>query len=140
MKAKQGIQIDIPGFGRLDIHTVVTDYTGTLSCGGKLSPGVRERLLQLEEFVEIRVLTSDTFHTARSELAGIPVTVEVLENENHHRQKENYVTTRCDPARVAVFGNGNNDRLMLQAVKQAGRSLLCYFSAEIGRASCRERV
>jgi hypothetical protein len=38
---KPGILIEIPGFGAREIRTIVTDYTGTLSCGGRLVAGVR---------------------------------------------------------------------------------------------------
>ena len=35
---KPGITIDIPGFGKRVIRTVIGDYTGTLSRRGKLAP------------------------------------------------------------------------------------------------------
>jgi hypothetical protein len=37
---KSGIRIDIPGFGRLHIQAVCSDYTGTLSRKGALIDGV----------------------------------------------------------------------------------------------------
>ena len=43
-EAKPGIRINIPGFGELHIKAVCSDYTGTLSCAGKLISGVKERL------------------------------------------------------------------------------------------------
>jgi hypothetical protein len=42
--AKPGIDIDIPGLDHINIHAVCSDYTGTLSCEGKLIDGVRRRL------------------------------------------------------------------------------------------------
>jgi len=130
MSTKPGIQLEIPGLGRLDIRKIVSDYSGSLSVGGKLTAGVRERLLKLEKFVEIDILTSDTFGTVRSELADLPVHIEILKGSDHHLQKERYVSTRCTPGHVAAFGNGNNDRLMLQAVKDAGGLAVCIENGE----------
>lgn len=115
---KPGISIDIPGFGSRKIHTIVSDYTGTLSCKGKLVPGLKERLLKLLDRVEIHVVTSDSFGTAAEELRGV-LTPYILREERHDLEKERYVR-RLDLPYVAAFGNGNNDRLLLNAVKQAG--------------------
>ncbi len=45
---KSGIKIKIPGFANLHIRAACSDYTGTLSCEGKLINGVRKRLRELE--------------------------------------------------------------------------------------------
>lgn len=116
----RGIVRDIPGFGTLRISTLISDYSGTLTRGGKLTEGVEERLIRLAEVVEIVVLTSDTFGTARKELAAIPAMIEILEGEHHAAQKREYVRQRVDVTQVAALGNGVNDRLMLAAVQAAG--------------------
>jgi len=117
---KPGIHVDIPGVGPLSIETLVCDYSGTLSCGGKLTPGVQERLIRLAGLVEIQVLTSDTFGTVRFELQNIALDTHVLAGDWHDEQKLEFVTERCNPATAAAFGNGANDRLMLEAVRKAG--------------------
>lgn len=117
---KPGIRIEIPGFGRLELRRLVSDFSGTLSKAGKFTPGVQERLLQLGELIEIHILTSDTFGTVRDEFVNIPVHLEVLTQADHHIQKRDYLRERSDPARTAAFGNGANDRLLLQAAKEAG--------------------
>jgi hypothetical protein len=66
------IRLDIPGFGLLEIHRVVSDYTGTHASRGVIREAVRTRLIRLSEVVEIHFLTSDTFGTSRRELADIP--------------------------------------------------------------------
>ena len=38
---KPGIKIDIPGFGKVQIDAILSDYTGTLAFSGKLVTGVR---------------------------------------------------------------------------------------------------
>ena len=110
------LEIDIPGFGEVKLRHLVSDFTGTLSFNGKLIPGVRERLFSIAEFLNIHVLTSDTFGTALSELEGIPCEAHILDGEYHDLQKEEYVE-RLGTGFVIAFGNGNNDRKMLRAAR-----------------------
>ena len=51
--------------GPTSFTTLVLDFTGTLSEGGRLLPGVDERLGRLVAKLRIVVLTADTFGTAR---------------------------------------------------------------------------
>jgi soluble P-type ATPase len=117
--AKPGLAIEIPGFGDREIRAVVSDYTGTLAFAGKLVPGVKDRLFKIANVVDIHVVTSDSFGTAGDQLQGIPIALEILEGENQDVQKRDYVE-KLGPRHVAAFGNGNNDRLQLRAVKEAG--------------------
>jgi soluble P-type ATPase len=64
-------------------------------------------------------LTSDTFGTAKRELGELPITLHRLEGDRHDEQKRAYVL-ELDPQCVAAFGNGNNDRLLLKTVRDAG--------------------
>ena len=118
--AKPGIAVDIPGFGRLRIERIVTDYTGTLSFGGKLAAGAAERLRALMELVEIDVLTSDTFGTAHAELAAVPLEPHILKPRKRHDILKKNFTKKLRPARIAALGNGNNDALLLRSVRDAG--------------------
>lgn len=118
MSAKPGIVIPIPGFGDRRVEVLVTDYTGTLACGGRLVAGVRERLLSLRGALDLHVITADTFGTADAELSGI-VTPHRLRGARHDIEKEQFVK-RFDAARVVALGNGLNDRLMLGAIKAGG--------------------
>lgn len=110
------IRLEVPGFGLVEIAHLVTDFTGTLSEDGRLRDGVRERLNRLAGDVAVHVLTADTFGTARAELDGIRCTVHVLDGEAHDVQKEKYVDA-LGRNRVFAMGNGNNDRLMLDAAR-----------------------
>jgi len=116
---KPGIAIDIPGFGKLQVNSVLSDYTGTLAFNGKLVAGVRDRLRRLAEQVDVHVVTADTFGTAEKELKGLPVVCRRLERENEDVQKADYAA-KLNPHCLASFGNGNNDRLHLKLVKEAG--------------------
>lgn len=108
------IDIDIPGSVLLEIKHFVSDFSGTLSEDGVLIPGVREKLNELAEKVEVHVLTSDTFGKARKELEGVKCTVHILEGDDHTGQKERYILS-LGPEKVVALGNGNNDARMLKA-------------------------
>jgi len=118
--AKPGIAIKIPNFPDLAIRRIVSDYNGTLSQAGKITPGVVGRLRRLHELVEIDVITSDTFGTAAAELslAGLQPLL-LPSGARHDRAKEAHVKAH-GAAHIAAFGNGNNDSWMLKAVKDAG--------------------
>ena len=122
--AKPGILIDIPGWGERDIQHVISDYTGALAFAGKLVAGVEDRLRRLIQFVEIHVVSADSFGMARAQLASVPLPVTILSGERHDQQKRDYLRHHnIDPRNVAAFGNGNNDRLLLQAVKNQGLAI-----------------
>jgi soluble P-type ATPase len=116
---KPGITIDIPGFGKIQINAILSDYTGTLAFSGKLVAGVRDRLLRLAKQVDIHVVTADSFGTAEKELKGLPLVCKRLDGEKEDVQKRRYAM-ELNPRHVACFGNGNNDRLHLKVVKEAG--------------------
>jgi soluble P-type ATPase len=116
---KPGISIDIPGFGKVQINSILSDYTGTLACGRKLVLGVKDRLLRLAERVDIHVVTADSFGTAEEELKGLPLVCRRLKAQREDVQKQRYAV-ELNPRYVASFGNGNNDRLHLKVVKEAG--------------------
>jgi soluble P-type ATPase len=118
---KTGINIDIPGFGRLHLKVMCSDYTGTLSQSGKLVEGVRSRLCELSRRLDIHVVTSDTRKTAREQLRGIPLTLQdAIPVARHDEYKRDYVgKLGVALNEVVVFGNGRNDRLWLEAVRKA---------------------
>jgi soluble P-type ATPase len=107
-------ELDIPGFGAVRLKHLVSDFTGTLSVDGKLFPGAKEQLNKISGFLDIHILTADTFGMAKNELQGIDCEVIILEGENHDIQKEEFVQTLGTDTVVAL-GNGKNDRKMLKA-------------------------
>ena len=115
---KPGITIDIPGFGERHIRIAVSDYTGTHSFGGVIEPDVKRKLRELAAVVDLHIVTADSFGTAERELAGIAIPYK-LRSGRHDIEKAEFVS-QFDLQHVAAFGNGNNDRLMLQAVKEGG--------------------
>jgi len=109
-------ELEIPGFGPVKLEYLVSDYTGTLSVDGRLLPGVRERLNLIAAFMEVHILTADTFGKVLEELKGMPCQIHILTGADHDIQKEDYIK-RLGPEHVIAFGNGNNDRRMLKAAK-----------------------
>ena len=107
------LEIDIPGYRKLQLEHLVLDFNGTMACDGELFRGVRERLEALSAQLRISVLTADTFGKARSQLAGIPCDLAILPVENQDRLKLEYIR-RLGPDTTVCVGNGRNDRLMLQ--------------------------
>ena len=109
-------ELDVPGFGQIRLEHMVSDFTGTLSVDGKLIPGVKERLNSIAKVLKIHILTADTFGMAKSELEGIKCDIHILTGDNHDIQKERYITN-LGAEKVIAFGNGNNDRMMLEIAK-----------------------
>jgi soluble P-type ATPase len=116
---KPGIKVSIPGHGELQIHRMVSDYTGTLSYRGRLVDGVGEKLRALADKLDIHILTADTRGTAQEQLKDLQVQVHKLKGTDHDVQKRDFAA-KLDLRTVVSFGNGANDRLLLKAVKQAG--------------------
>ncbi|MDA8415227.1 MAG: ATPase P [Desulfobacteraceae bacterium] len=116
------LEVDIPGFGALQLEHLVSDFTGTLSVDGHLLPGVGELLDLLSAPLTIHVLSADTFGRVHEELAGRPCTVTVLSGQNLDLQKEQYVLA-LNADRVVAIGNGANDRRMLR-VSRLGIAVL----------------
>jgi P-type E1-E2 ATPase len=105
-----GIVIAVPGKPAIELSDLVLDFNGTLSCDGVLLPGVVERIAALAARVRITVMTADTRGTARRELAGLPLTVELARDGE---AKAELVRT-LGPERTAAIGNGRNDVAMVR--------------------------
>jgi soluble P-type ATPase len=108
--------VDIPGFGEVKVEYLVSDFTGTLSVDGALLPGVEDRLNRISEFMQVQILTADTFGKAREALEKINCTITILTGADHDLQKEAYVK-ELGSELVVALGNGNNDRKMLAAAR-----------------------
>jgi soluble P-type ATPase len=110
------LNVDIPGFGPVRLKHLVSDFTGTLSEDGKLVPGVQEMLNKISEFLDIHILTADTFGKVREELAGVNCDIHILTGNDHDVQKELHIK-KLGAESVVALGNGINDRKMLKLSK-----------------------
>ncbi len=107
------INLDIPGFGKLDIEHLVLDYNGTVALDGNVLPGVGRLIKELAEDVKVHVLTADTLGQCEEELDGLPVTIHIIDGSPEDQAKLKYIESLgCE--KCACIGNGRNDRLMLK--------------------------
>ena len=111
------IEIDIPGFGHCSFPHLICDYNGTLAVGGVLLPGVADGLELLSEYLDIVVITADTFGKAASQLVGLPLELVVLD-EGDEREAKGALVSSLGSGVIAV-GNGSNDLLMLERASLA---------------------
>lgn len=106
------IQHHLPS-GDAPIHSLVLDFTGTLSLDGSILPGVAERLRTLSAHLRITVLTADTFGTAREALRELPVAVELIRDGAHKAE----VVAAMEPEGIIAIGNGRNDVPMMEVAR-----------------------
>ncbi|MFW6216897.1 MAG: HAD family hydrolase [Desulfohalobiaceae bacterium] len=131
------LQIDIPDFGDLPLEHLVMDYNGTLAVDGEPVPGVRERVSELAEKVQVHVITADTFGKVQAKLQGWACSVKILGQEDQVGQKLAFVQ-ELGADKCACIGNGRNDRMMLEAAAlglavmlEEGSSRQCVLAADI---------
>ena len=112
-----GIRLQIPGGSALRLEHLVLDVNGTLACDGELEPGVKERLVELRQRLEVHLLTADT-HGRQQEIdQALGLRATRLTPGREREQKEAFV--RALPGDVVAVGNGLNDVFMLRAASLA---------------------
>lgn len=107
------LKIDIPGRGLLSFEVLVLDYNGTIALDGEMPESVKQDIIRLSEFLEIHIITSDTFGTVIERCHDLPVLVKVLHSHDHTKEKTAYLE-QFHGRQVVAVGNGANDHLMLQ--------------------------
>ncbi len=99
---------DIPGREKIEIENVVFDYNGTVALDGKLIEGVKEDIERLKEFVNIYILTADTYGTVRAECSDLGIEVKTFPKENASFFKKEIVEDLGADVSICI-GNGFND-------------------------------
>ena len=104
------IELQIPGWGHLEIQNLVLDFNGTLATDGALIEGVAQQLCRLhEQGVNIYVITADTNGTVRKECEGLPVEVLVYDSATVAINKMELV------CQLGADRTARNDRKMFSA-------------------------
>ena len=107
------MDIKIPGKGSYRIRHLVLDLNGTISLDGGIIEGVTERLEGLMHQLDISVVTADTNRNAERLVAGLPVRIHTIRENQESEQKLAVVLEKGKEKTVSI-GNGCNDVSMLR--------------------------
>ena len=107
------LKIDIAEFGKYDLEHAVFDYNGTLAKDGVPENNVVQKLLQLNNLLQVHILTADTFGRVSQALGKYSFKIKILSPGNESLQKKEFVEN-LNSATVVAFGNGRNDIDMLK--------------------------
>lgn len=107
------IEVNIPGVGQQQFQHLVLDVNGTLAYDGQLIGGVEERLRQLQQHLDVHLVTADT-HGAQAAIdRQLGLTAIRIPPGDQAQAKLAYIR-QLDPSTVVAIGNGANDALMLE--------------------------
>ena len=112
------VVLELPGYmvggpGPMEVHNLVSDFTGTISVDGDLVPGVAERLEELaRRDVRIYYMTADTHGKVHEALANSPV--EILKVTVGDEKPDKIREIGFDMNHTVVMGNGKNDLEMFK--------------------------
>lgn len=108
------VKLEIPGRSDILLEGVVFDMNGTLTVDGGMDAGNRELLMLVAGKLQVYVLTADTFGTAATMFAGLPLEICRLQGKAGFLEKKKFIDSRKSSSLAAV-GNGYNDHLMLKS-------------------------
>lgn len=108
------IEISIPGRNiNLQLKYLLIDLNGTLTNVGKLSPGVKARIMDLKDQIEIYLLTADTYGTAKVLSEDLGISLIKVDAINGGKDKRDFLH-QVNASQAVAIGNGFNDTLMLE--------------------------
>lgn len=114
MSEPRGIHLSVPGGSRLDIRHLLLDLNGTLARDGRVLPGVAAAVARVAEVLDVRLLTADTFGTARDVARSLGARLQVLPPDVPGGPLKAGMVRALGPEAVAAMGNGVNDAPMLK--------------------------
>lgn len=107
------LKLDIPGRGIIEIENVVFDYNGTLAVDGNMLQSTKDMLMKIKDFLNVYILTADTYGTVKEKCIDIDVNLKTFPCENVGICKSEIVKN-LDKEKTICVGNGYNDIIMLQ--------------------------
>jgi soluble P-type ATPase len=107
------IEIEIPGWGHMEIQNIVFDLNGTLATDGRIPSDVKTKIKSLADRVKIHILTADTQGTAQEEIRGMNAELIRIEEDDSITAKFQFIKG-LDLENTVAVGNGSNDQLILK--------------------------
>jgi soluble P-type ATPase len=111
------VQVEIPGRPALDLHYLLLDVNGTLTDRGVLLEGVQEPLRRIDERLDVRLLSADTFGTLGEVAAELGLSATLAATAEAKRR----AIASLGGHRCAAIGNGANDVPMLSESRTRNR-------------------
>jgi len=131
------LEIDVPGYKRLQLSELVLDYNGTLACDGLPLEGIKDLLNALSDKLTVHVLTADTFGKVEQELSEVKCRIIITPQGDQDIRKLDFIKELC-PEKTVCIGNGRNDRLMLKeaalgiaVIQEEGAAVETVMSADV---------
>ena len=104
---------DIPGGAQLTINTIILDLNGTLSVGGQVPVGVKERLNSLmQQGFKLVLFTGNTRGDAETICNDLGIEWRQAGNADEKQQ----LAAEFTPEKCAAIGNGRIDLQLIQSV------------------------
>lgn len=108
------MRITIPGSDNLDIKTIILDLNGTLSVGGTVVKGVKDRIKTLKSIgYNIILFTGNTRNDADIIADSLDIEWRTAKNANEKRD----LALMLDADTCAAIGNGLIDYELMKVVK-----------------------
>jgi P-type E1-E2 ATPase len=107
------LNIEVPGWGTLDLAHLVLDVNGTLTLDGMLLAGVGDRLVGLQRLLAVHLVSADTQGRLDAVAGELGLRAQRLTLGLEAEQKARFVQ-ELGAAQVVAVGNGANDVAMLQ--------------------------
>jgi len=108
------IELTLPGRNLvLELHHLMLDLNGTLTVDGQLIPGVKERIKNLKDKLDVHLLTADTLGRGAEAAAELGTKLNRVDADRGNQDKKEYLLKLGKENTVAV-GNGYNDVHMLE--------------------------
>jgi soluble P-type ATPase len=104
----------IPGYGALELKTIILDLNGTLSVGGHIVDGVGPRLARLRDAgFKIVFFTGNTRNDADTIASTLGIEWELAASASQKAE----AAQKYDPATCVSIGNGLIDLALTETVK-----------------------
>lgn len=107
---------EIPGRDNMEIENIVFDYNGTIAVNGNLIDGVKEKILELKELLNIYIVTADTYGTVEAKCKGLGVEIVTFPTDSAGTSKKDIVK-KLGSGKTICIGNGFNDIQMFKESK-----------------------